>query len=104
MPDRCDLRCGLALSAYMARRSALLKYLGDTGIAIIPTALECVRNRDVHYPFRPTSDFLYLTGFMEPEAVLVCLPGRQEGESVLFCRPKDPEREVWDGPQVSAPS
>lgn len=67
------------------------------GIAIIPTAPARIRNRDVHYPFRPDSDFYYLTHFPEPEAVAVLVPGREHGEYILFCREKDPEREVWDG-------
>ncbi|MEJ2755096.1 MAG: aminopeptidase P N-terminal domain-containing protein, partial [Gammaproteobacteria bacterium] len=93
-------RCGFPLSAFTARRQALLQYVGESGVAIIPTAPECRRNRDVYFPFRPSSDFVYLTGFAEPESVLVCVPGRPEGECILFCRPKDPEREVWDGYRV----
>ena len=65
--------------------------MGKDSIAILPTASEQVRNRDVNYPFRPDSDFLYLTGFWEPEAVLVLIPGRKHGEYVLFCREKDEE-------------
>jgi Xaa-Pro aminopeptidase len=56
-----------------------------------------VRNRDAHYPFRQNSDFAYLTGFPEPDAVAVIAPGRKDGAYVLFCRPRDPEREQWDG-------
>jgi Xaa-Pro aminopeptidase len=79
------------------RRRALLKAIGPDGVAILPAAREVIRNRDVHYPFRQASDFTYLTGFPEPEAVAVFVPGRPEGEFVLFCRPRDPEREQWDG-------
>ncbi|WP_295443276.1 aminopeptidase P N-terminal domain-containing protein [uncultured Thiodictyon sp.] len=79
------------------RRRALLKAIGPDGIAILPGAREVIRNRDVHYPFRQASDFTYLTGFPEPDAVAVFAPGRKEGEFVLFCRPRDPEREQWDG-------
>jgi hypothetical protein len=67
------------------------------GVAIVPTATEKSRNADVHYPFRPDSDFWYLTGFAEPEALLVLVPGHPDGEEWLFCRPRDPEREIWDG-------
>ncbi|MDR2875898.1 MAG: aminopeptidase P N-terminal domain-containing protein [Methylobacillus sp.] len=80
------------LSSFSRRRNALLAHIGD-GIAIIPTAPEVVRNRDAHYPYRFDSYFYYLTGFTEPESVLV-LAG---GKSILFCRDKDMEREIWDG-------
>lgn len=71
--------------------------MGEGAIAILPTALEYVRNRDVMHAFRADSDFHYLTGFDEPEAVAVLLPGRPQGEFLLFCREKDPEKEMWDG-------
>ncbi|POZ60490.1 aminopeptidase P N-terminal domain-containing protein [Chromobacterium alticapitis] len=79
---------------HAARRSRLLKQIGD-GIALLPTAQEAVRNADCHYPFRPDSYFLHLSGFAEPEAVLL-LDGRS-GKSILFCRERNPEREIWDG-------
>ena len=82
---------------YGRRRRALLRALGRDGLAILPAAGEVIRNRDVHYPFRQSSDFSYLTGFPEPDAVAVLAPGRKEGELILFCRPRDPEREQWDG-------
>jgi Xaa-Pro aminopeptidase len=66
-------------------------------IALLPAAPQAVRNRDVHYPYRQDSDFLYLTGFPEPRALAVLAPGRAKGELVLFCRPLDPEKELWDG-------
>ena len=66
------------------------------GIAIIPTAPEAIRNRDSHYPYRFDSYFYYLTGFTEPESVLVLIAGKQN-KSILFCRDKDIEREIWDG-------
>ena len=66
------------------------------GIAIVPTAPERTRNRDSHYPYRYDSYFYYLTGFTEPEAVLVVTAG-DTSQSILFCRPKDAEREIWDG-------
>jgi Xaa-Pro aminopeptidase len=67
------------------------------GIAVLPSAPVSVRNRDVEYPYRQDSDFWYLTGFPEPEALAVLIPGRPEGEFVLFCRDRDPEKEVWTG-------
>ncbi len=66
------------------------------GVAIIATAPERTRNRDVHHPFRFDSYFYYLTGFTEPEAVVVIVAGA-EPRSILFCREKDIEREIWDG-------
>jgi Xaa-Pro aminopeptidase len=66
------------------------------GIAIVPTAPERIRNRDSDYLYRFDSYFYYLTGFPEPEAVLVLLGG-PEPKSILFCREKHPERELWEG-------
>ena len=71
--------------------------MGKNSIAIIPTATEQLRNRDVEYPFRADSDFYYLTGFHEPDAVAVLIPGRPHGEYLLFCRERDPEMETWNG-------
>ena len=80
---------------YARRRARLAANLGD-GVAIVPTAPERIRNRDAHYPYRYDSYFYYLTGFREPEAVLVLVGGAQP-RSILFCREKNPEREIWDG-------
>ena len=84
-----------ALAAYAARRTALLAAMGE-GIALIPTAHEAARNRDSLYPYRHDSYFYYLTGFAEPEAVLVLIAGRSP-KTILFCREKNLEREIWDG-------
>ena len=80
---------------YQRRRAQLAAGM-RSGVAIVPTAPERARNRDSHYPYRFDSYFYYLTGFREPEAVLVIVGGA-EPKSILFCREKDPEREVWDG-------
>jgi Xaa-Pro aminopeptidase len=80
---------------YAARRARLAEAMGE-GVALIATAPERVRNRDSHYPYRFDSYFYYLTGFIEPEAVLVVVAGK-EPRSILFCRNRDPEREIWDG-------
>ncbi|HEY0502599.1 MAG TPA: aminopeptidase P N-terminal domain-containing protein [Lysobacter sp.] len=85
--------------AYAKRRRQLMRMAGDDAIAILPAAPERIRSRDTHYPYRQDSDLLYLTGFPEPEAVLVLVPGRKHGEVILFCRERDPEREGWDGPR-----
>ena len=81
-------------SIYTQRRARAAALLGKDGIAIIPTALERPRNRDTDFIYRHDSYFYYLTGFTEPNAVLV-LTG--DGKSTLFCQPKDLEREIWDG-------
>ncbi len=72
---------------------------GGGGIAVVPTSPEYARNRDTHYPYRADSYFQYLTGFIEPEAVLVIVVGRGDTapQSMLFCREKNLERETWDG-------
>ena len=79
------------------RRKRLMDMMGNDSIAIIPTSSVRIRNRDVEYPFRPDSDFFYLTGFPEPEAVAILIPDRSSGEFVLFCRERDPEMETWNG-------
>jgi Xaa-Pro aminopeptidase len=82
--------------AIHAARRQHLQILMQHGIAVIPTAPEVARNADTHYDYRHDSHFYYLTGFIEPEAVLVLVAGDRM-QSVLFCREKNPEREVWDG-------
>ena len=85
--------------AHARRRKQLMRMAGNDAILILPAALERIRSRDTHYPYRQDSDLLYLTGFPEPEAVLVLVPGRAHGETLLFCRERDVEREGWDGPR-----
>ncbi|MGZ8266036.1 MAG: aminopeptidase P N-terminal domain-containing protein [Burkholderiales bacterium] len=80
---------------YARRRERVAREM-ERGIAVIPTAPERIRNRDAHYPFRYDSYFYYLTGFREPEAVLVLIAGAKP-RSILFCREKNEEREIWDG-------
>ncbi len=82
-------------AVFVRRRAQLAQQIG-AGIAIVPTAPERIRNRDAHYPYRYDSYFYYLTGFREPEAVLVLLGGDRP-QTLLFCRGKNPEREIWDG-------
>lgn len=83
------------MQEFSRRRQQLMDSM-QAGIAVIPTAPEVIRNRDSHYPYRFDSYFYYLTGFKEPEAVLVLIAGEQP-RSLLFCREKDIEREIWDG-------
>jgi Xaa-Pro aminopeptidase len=80
------------IPVYANRRQRLADAIG-AGVAVVPTAPERVRNRDSHYLYRFDSHFYYLTGFTEPEAVLVLVPEK----SILFCRERNPEREIWDG-------
>lgn len=85
------------LEEYAARRVRLMETIGADGIVIVPSAREVVRSRDTHYRFRQDSDFRYLTGFDEPDAIAVLAPGRKDGAFVLFVRPRNAEREIWDG-------
>lgn len=82
---------------FTRRRKALMELMEPNSIAILPSAKEKSRSRDTDYLYRQDSDFFYLTGFVEPDAVTVLLPGREHGEFVVFCREKDQEREIWDG-------
>jgi len=81
---------------YARRRQNLMQQIGD-GIAIVPSAPIARRNGDVLYRYRPDSDFFYLTGFSEPEAVAVLIPGRASGEFLIFCRERNRAEEMWDG-------
>ena len=82
---------------FARRRRQLMRMMGRGAIAIVPAASVKMRNNDVDYHYRQDSDFQYLTGFGEPEAVAVLVPGRPQGEYVLFVRDRDPTRETWDG-------
>ncbi len=84
-------------SEYARRRKALMAEMEPNSIAILPAAPMYIRNRDVEHIYRQDSDFQYLSGFPEPEAVIALIPGREHGEYVLFCRERDPARELWDG-------
>ncbi len=83
-----------------SRRQQLMRSAGDGAILILPAASPRIRSGDTHFPYRQDSDFWYLTGFDEPDAVLVLVPGRRHGETLLFCRERDLEREAWDGPRL----
>ena len=87
---------------FARRRKQLMRIVGRDAICIVPAAAERLRNNDSAYPYRQDSDFHYLTGFGEPEAVLALIPGREHGEAILFCRERDAEREAWDGPRAGA--
>lgn len=87
----------ISKTEFARRRKALMAHMEPNSIAIVPAAPERNRSRDTEYPYRQNSDFLYLSGFEEPQAVLVLIPGREHGEYVLFVRERSREREIWDG-------
>ncbi len=74
-----------------------MRMMTDNAVAILPSAPAVLRNRDVEHSFRQDSDFRYLSGFDEPDSVIVLVPGRPQGEYVLFCRQRDPKKETWNG-------
>lgn len=82
---------------YARRRRQLMRMMNENSVAILPSAPTLIRNRDVEHGFRQDSDFMYLSGFNEPESVLVLIPNRKQGEFVMFCRDRDPAKETWDG-------
>ncbi|WP_194757137.1 Xaa-Pro aminopeptidase [Aliidiomarina indica] len=81
---------------YQKRRQAFMQSMNSQGVAIFPAASEVIRSRDTHFPFRQDSDFFYLTGINEPDAVLVLMPDTETPE-VLFVLPRDAHAEVWHG-------
>jgi Xaa-Pro aminopeptidase len=90
----------IASEEFARRRRQLMKMAGPDAVVIIATAPERMRNADAAWPYRQDSDFHYLSGFPEPDAVLALLPGRQHGEAVLFCRERDAEHERWHGESI----
>ena len=88
----------LDITPFRARRERLLERMAAAGggVAILATAPERPRNRDAHYPYRHDSYFYYLSGFTEPEAVVVLVAGEQPSQ-ILFCRQRDEEQEIWNG-------
>ena len=87
----------ISKAEFIRRRKKLMAMMDRYSIAVIPGAREVTRSRDTEYPFRQNSDLFYLTGFEEPDSVLVPVPGRRQGQVVLFCRERDPEMELWNG-------
>ena len=87
----------ISKSEFSRRRKHLMAAMEPDSIAIVPAAREQLRNRDVEFPFRQDSDFYYLSGFAEPDAVLVLLPGRKQAQYVMFCRERDKKMELWNG-------
>ena len=85
--------------SFAARRARLCAQMQPGAVAILPTAPEAMRNSDTDYPYRHDSYFYYLTGFTEPDSVLVLVAakGNAPAQAILFCRQKNKEREIWDG-------
>jgi Xaa-Pro aminopeptidase len=82
---------------FAKRRLQLMEIAGEGSIVILRAAAQKIRNNDANYPYRQDSDFLYLSGFSEPDAMIVLLPHDQGGRTILFCRERNRHREMWDG-------
>lgn len=87
----------ITMKEFAERRKQLMQQMGSNGILILPAASLLHRNGDAEYHYRPLSDFYYLTGFEEPEAVVVLMPNRKQGEFILFNRPRNRDEEIWTG-------
>lgn len=81
---------------FYRRRQSLLRLIGQNSLAILPAAPQAMRNHGINYPYRQNSDFYYLTGFPEPEAIAVLTPGK-DTQYTLFCQERDPTKEIWYG-------
>ncbi|HSG90988.1 MAG TPA: aminopeptidase P N-terminal domain-containing protein [Pseudomonadales bacterium] len=93
-------KAAIGIAEYARRRRALMRAVGDDAVVLVPAAPIRYRNSDAAYPYRQSSDFLYLTGFDEPEALLVLTPGRAAAEQILFCRDHDERAERFDGERL----
>ena len=82
---------------YARRRRTLQQQMADHSLAIVPAAPHPIRNRDVEYPYHPDSDFYYLTGFAEAEALLLLKRVGRKFTWMLFCQERNPEMEQWTG-------
>ncbi len=87
----------IKMTEFAKRRKKLMQKIGPTGIVILVTAPLTVRNGDADYAYRQQSDFYYMTGFEEPEAVALFVPQRKAGEFILFNRIRNRDEEIWTG-------
>ncbi len=78
------------------RRKELMAQMGSNSIALLTAASPRIRNNDAEYLYRQNSDFYYLTGLQEQDAVLALIPGRKQGESILFCQEKKQRKRVME--------
>lgn len=92
----------IGMHEYRTRREALMAQLPANAAVVLPGASLVTRSHDSEYAFRQNSDFYYLTGITEPDALLMLLPGRESGESVVFCQDRDPTMEAWTGRRLGA--
>ncbi|MFB9868430.1 Xaa-Pro aminopeptidase [Vreelandella sulfidaeris] len=102
LPDVLPRPPAISVAEYQERRDALMAQLPSNAAVLLPGAALMTRSRDSEFAFRQDSDFYYLTGIREPDALLVLLPGRAEGESVVFCQDRDPTMEAWTGRRLGA--
>lgn len=102
LPEILTRPAPIANDEYRARRRALMDALPADSAVLLPGASLVTRSRDSEFPFRQDSDFHYLSGFPEPDALLLLLPGRAEGECVLFCQDRNPLMEAWTGIRLGA--
>ena len=102
LPEPLSRPAPITQEEYRARREALMRSLPADSAVLLLGARLVTRSHDSDYPFRQHSDFHYLTGFAEPDALLLLLPGRSDGESVLFCQDRNPHLEAWTGIRLGA--
>lgn len=102
LPESLPRPAPISNAEYRERREALMASLPADSAVLLPGASMVTRSRDSEFAFRQDSDLHYLTGFPEPDALLVLLPGREEGASVLFCQDRDPALEAWTGIRLGA--
>ena len=93
--------CALPISEFVSRRQQLIEQMSDNTIAVFFAGKEVTRSNDTEYHFCQDKNFLYLTGFHEPDAILVIVKSGKD-QNFLFCREKDPFQEVWHGKRVGA--
>ncbi|XQW83921.1 Xaa-Pro aminopeptidase [Thalassotalea piscium] len=93
--------CDLPISEFVARRQRFFEQMTDNSVAVFFAGKEVTRSNDTDYLFCQDKNFLYLTGFFEPDAILVMVKN-ETNQSLLFCREKDPLQEVWHGKRVGA--
>lgn len=102
LPELLPRPAAISLDEYRQRRHALIAQLPEGAALIVPGAALVTRSNDSEFAFRQQSDFYYLTGLQEPDALLVLLPGREAGQSVVFCQDRDPTLEAWTGRRLGA--
>lgn len=93
---------GLSAEFHRQRRETLRNQMPENSVAILFNAPERVRSNDTHFPYRPDSDFYYLTGLREPNSALIIFKNSQNfdgfsADELLFVAPKNPAKEQWDG-------